>query len=75
MSDYTISDYTIIKTTEEVTEFINNHLPTDDDYKCPICLELLGEPMQIPCGHRVCNNCIKPIKECPLCRLKITIIF
>ena len=41
--------------------------------ECPICLELVEEPLQTPCRHVFCGDCIKPhiISQggrCPICR-------
>lgn len=47
------------------------------DFKCPICLELLIEPVLLPCQHEVCSACLEPHLVasslcCPLCRKRIS---
>ncbi|XP_039599386.1 uncharacterized protein LOC120522595 [Polypterus senegalus] len=48
-----------------------------DQYSCPVCLEVLKEPVTLTCGHNYCLDCIndywdKADKEgvysCPQCR-------
>ena len=43
------------------------------DLQCPICMNIIREPMATECLHRFCNNCIEKSlrfgkKECPSCR-------
>uniref|UniRef100_A0A673N4E0 Tripartite motif-containing protein 16-like n=1 Tax=Sinocyclocheilus rhinocerous TaxID=307959 RepID=A0A673N4E0_9TELE len=49
--------------------------------KCSVCLDLLKDPMMIPCGHNYCKRCItdvwdqddqKGIYRCPLCKQSFT---
>ncbi|KTF90060.1 hypothetical protein cypCar_00037316 [Cyprinus carpio] len=49
----------------------------EDQFCCPVCLDLLKDPVTIPCGHSCCMSCItkcwnqedhKGIYRCPECK-------
>ena len=45
-----------------------------DEYKCPICLEMLVRPITTGCGHNFCDECYIKFfnttenKMCPICK-------
>jgi hypothetical protein len=44
----------------------------DDDFSCPVCLELMQLPITLICGHSGCNPCVakwvRTMPHCPVCR-------
>ncbi|XP_060753829.1 tripartite motif-containing protein 16-like isoform X2 [Neoarius graeffei] len=52
-----------------------------DQFSCPVCLDLLKDPVTIHCGHSFCKVCIngcwdqedvKGVYSCPQCRVTFT---
>ncbi|XP_056228689.1 E3 ubiquitin-protein ligase TRIM21-like [Seriola aureovittata] len=51
-----------------------NHLLSEDQFLCSICLDVFTDPVTTPCGHNFCKNCItthwdiSDRCQCPMCK-------
>ena len=51
--------------------FVSKDPAQIEDLKCPICLELVFEPVLTSCGHLFCQRCVAGQTRCPTCRDKL----
>ena len=63
----------VVKYTYKGTEycFVSKDPAQIEDFKCPICLELVFEPVLTSCGHLFCQRCVAGQTRCPTCRDKL----
>uniref|UniRef100_A0A8C0WSW7 RING-type E3 ubiquitin transferase n=1 Tax=Castor canadensis TaxID=51338 RepID=A0A8C0WSW7_CASCN len=52
-------------------------VPSLSECQCQICLEILFEPVTLPCNHTLCKSCFQSTIEkatlcCPFCRLWVS---
>ena len=40
--------------------------------QCPVCFEIVLEPVQTSCGHLFCKRCVEGVTRCPVCRKQFT---
>ncbi|XP_048011464.1 tripartite motif-containing protein 16-like [Megalobrama amblycephala] len=60
----------------EHDKMAEGRISVDQEFLCPVCLDLLKDPVAIPCGHSYCKICItvcwdqedqKRVYSCPRC--------
>ena len=51
--------------------FVSKDPAQIEDLKCPICLELVYEPVLTSCGHLFCQRCVRGQTKCPTCRAEL----
>lgn len=54
-----------------------NSIPSLAECQCGICMEILLEPVTLPCNHTLCNPCFQSTVEkanlcCPFCRRRVS---
>ncbi|XP_020032065.2 E3 ubiquitin-protein ligase RNF168 [Castor canadensis] len=52
-------------------------IPSLSECQCQICMEILVEPVTLPCNHTLCNSCFQSTVEkanlcCPFCRRRVS---
>ena len=51
--------------------FVSKDPAQIEDLKCPICFELVFEPVLTSCGHLFCQRCVRGQTKCPTCRVEL----
>ncbi|XP_031170891.1 E3 ubiquitin-protein ligase TRIM39-like isoform X1 [Sander lucioperca] len=52
----------------------SNSLLSEEQFLCPICLDVFTRPVSTPCGHNFCMSCLTsywddiPVSQCPVCK-------
>lgn len=76
-----INDKSVVARSPLVTIHMNSESPklnlSISDCTCPICLEILVEPVVLPCKHELCLPCFNGMTDktnflCPMCRMRIS---
>ena len=47
--------------------FVDTPVRLLEEAKCPLCLEIMEEPVSTSCDHLFCKNCIQYRPTCPTC--------
>ena len=40
--------------------------------QCPVCFQIVLEPVQTHCGHLFCEKCVRGVTRCPACHKQFT---
>ena len=49
-------------------QFVEETKKNLESLQCPVCLEIVLEPVQTSCGHLFCKKCVRGVTKCPTCR-------
>ena len=52
--------------------FVGETKKTLEALQCPVCFEIVLEPVQTSCGHLFCRKCVQSVATCPVCREQFT---
>ena len=52
--------------------FVDETKKNLETLQCPVCFEIVLEPVQTSCGHLFCKKCIQGVATCPVCRKRFT---
>ena len=52
--------------------FVEETMKTLEALQCPVCFEIVLEPVQTSCGHLFCKRCVRGVTRCPACREQFT---
>ena len=67
-------DLVVVPAMADAEEVVFNTGLLRDSLKCALCLSLLSRPMQTPCQHRFCEDCVQLMWPanglCPTCRAR-----
>ena len=53
-------------------QFVEETKKNLEALQCPVCLEIVLEPVQTSCGHLFCKKCVRGVASCPACREQFT---
>ena len=48
--------------------FVDETKKNLETLQCPVCFEIVLEPVQTSCGHLFCKRCVEGVTRCPSCR-------
>ena len=52
--------------------FVEETMKNLEALQCPVCFEIVLEPVQTSCGHLFCKRCVEGVATCPVCREQFT---